>query len=102
MRPGVRVNTANRFGRKQPARACRSWVRNGEKATRSASLPRKKRSHHSNPVQRARLMNRREFLRGATAASIGTALGGCVGLGGEGHASVEPVIDIHQHTNYSG
>src|SRR5436190_8221577 len=47
-------------------------------------------------------MNRREFLRGATAASIGTVLGGCAGLSGEGHASVEPVIDIHQHTNYSG
>src|SRR5215203_1281760 len=47
-------------------------------------------------------MNRREFFRAATAASVGTALGGCAGLSGEGHASVEPVIDIHQHTNYSG
>jgi uncharacterized protein len=47
-------------------------------------------------------MNRREFLRATSVAGIGTTLGGCAGLSGKGHASVEPVIDIHQHTNYSG
>ena len=38
--------------------------------------------------------SRREFIAGGSAAAIGLALGGC--------SPAEPIIDIHQHTNYAG
>jgi predicted TIM-barrel fold metal-dependent hydrolase len=47
-------------------------------------------------------ISRREFLGATTAAAIGSALSGCAIIGEGDRAKVEPVIDIHQHTNYSG
>ncbi|HTD66292.1 MAG TPA: amidohydrolase, partial [Candidatus Limnocylindria bacterium] len=43
-------------------------------------------------------MNRREFLT-ATSAAVGSALCGCSHLE---PSAAEPIIDIHQHTNYAG
>jgi predicted TIM-barrel fold metal-dependent hydrolase len=45
-------------------------------------------------------MNRRYFIHTAAAASFSISLSGCIGRGDM--EPVEPVIDIHQHTNYSG
>ncbi len=46
-------------------------------------------------------MNRREFLTLASAA-CGSALCGCARLDTPPPPTIEPVIDIHQHTNYHG
>jgi predicted TIM-barrel fold metal-dependent hydrolase len=43
---------------------------------------------------------RREFLGAATAAVAGSMLCGCAHIGEP--SATEPVIDIHQHTNYHG
>jgi uncharacterized protein len=47
-------------------------------------------------------MNRREFLNLTVTTTAGFALGGCVTDETATTSAVEPVIDIHQHTNYSG
>src|SRR3954468_2061818 len=47
------------------------------------------------------IMNRREFLA-ATSAACGSALCGCTTMPAPTADKVEPVIDIHQHTNYHG
>ena len=45
-----------------------------------------------------RPFSRREFL----ACSTGAVAGAALGASAAGAASVEPIIDIHQHTNYAG
>jgi predicted TIM-barrel fold metal-dependent hydrolase len=47
-------------------------------------------------------MNRRQFLSASLTAVTGSALSGCVSIGEGDMQSIEPVIDIHQHTNYNG
>jgi predicted TIM-barrel fold metal-dependent hydrolase len=47
-------------------------------------------------------MNRREFLSASLTAVTGSALGGCAIVGEGEMPGTEPVIDIHQHTNYAG
>ena len=47
-------------------------------------------------------ISRREFVSATAAAVIGSALSGCAMAGKGDMAKAEPIIDIHQHTNYSG
>jgi hypothetical protein len=48
------------------------------------------------PIRRSALQSRRDFLATTSLAITGAALTGCATTG-----VVEPIIDIHQHTNYS-
>jgi predicted TIM-barrel fold metal-dependent hydrolase len=47
-------------------------------------------------------MNRREFLHVTATSALGAALCGCTTDEAKGADAGERVIDIHQHTNYSG